>query len=106
MKFSHWLKGGAIESTDLELFEYFKEHYKNSNKGIKGRGKDRKISYSTLLHHHAENKDLETKELPPPSDEGSISSYDDGEDDEELLQKQRYMHHYHQHWDMKQKFML
>lgn len=26
------------------LFEYFKMHYKNSNKGIKGRGKARKIA--------------------------------------------------------------
>ena len=25
------------------LFEYFKVHYKNSNKGIKGRGKARKV---------------------------------------------------------------
>lgn len=29
---------------DKEMMEYFAELYKNSNKGIKGRGKDRKIS--------------------------------------------------------------
>jgi len=29
---------------DRDLFEYFAELYKNSNRGIKGRGKDRKIS--------------------------------------------------------------
>lgn len=33
-----------ITSADRELFEYFAELYKNSNRGIKGRGKDRKIS--------------------------------------------------------------
>lgn len=26
------------------MFEYFKEHYKNSNKGIKGRGKGRLVA--------------------------------------------------------------
>jgi hypothetical protein len=34
----------AITSADRDLFEYFAELYKNSNRGIKGRGKDRKIS--------------------------------------------------------------
>lgn len=28
---------------DMELWEYFSTLYKNSNKGIKGRGKDRRI---------------------------------------------------------------
>lgn len=32
-----------MSRADRELFEYFAELYKNSNKGIKGRGKDRKI---------------------------------------------------------------
>jgi len=35
-----------ISPGDRELFEYFADLYKNSNKGIKGRGKDRKISGS------------------------------------------------------------
>ena len=33
-----------ISPVDRDLFEYFAELYKNSNRGIKGRGKDRKIS--------------------------------------------------------------
>lgn len=33
-----------MSPTDRELFEYFAELYKNSNRGIKGRGKDRKIT--------------------------------------------------------------
>jgi hypothetical protein len=32
-----------ISPQDRELFDYFAEMYKNSNRGIKGRGKDRKI---------------------------------------------------------------
>jgi hypothetical protein len=33
-----------MSPADRELFEYFAELYKNSNRGIKGRGKDRKIT--------------------------------------------------------------
>jgi len=32
-----------ISQADKELWEYFANLYKNSNKGIKGRGKDRKV---------------------------------------------------------------
>lgn len=34
----------TVSPQDKELFEYFASLYKNSNKGIKGRGKDRRIS--------------------------------------------------------------
>jgi hypothetical protein len=33
-----------VSQADKELWEYFASLYKNSNKGIKGRGKDRRIS--------------------------------------------------------------
>ena len=33
-----------VSAVDRELWEYFSTLYKNSNKGIKGRGKDRRIS--------------------------------------------------------------
>jgi len=33
-----------VTEKDKELWEYFASLYKNSNKGIKGRGKDRRIS--------------------------------------------------------------
>jgi hypothetical protein len=64
------------------LWTYFASLYKNSNKGIKGRGKDRKISYSAVLGR----KDPDMKELPPSDD----SSYDGGEYDEE--HHKRYNH--------------
>ncbi|KAI9672420.1 MAG: hypothetical protein M1829_004499 [Trizodia sp. TS-e1964] len=36
-----------VAQTDKELWQYFAQLYKNSNKGIKGRGKDRKIASTT-----------------------------------------------------------
>ncbi|KAK2589644.1 DNA-binding transcription factor [Conoideocrella luteorostrata] len=35
---------GEVPEDQRDLFEYFKEHYKNSNKGIKGRGKARTVA--------------------------------------------------------------
>lgn len=35
---------GDIPEEHQELFEYFQEHYKNSNKGVKGRGKARTVA--------------------------------------------------------------
>ncbi|MCJ1405139.1 hypothetical protein MMC11_008365 [Xylographa trunciseda] len=43
-KFASMQEGDAVSATDKELWEYFSALYKNSNKGIKGRGKDRRIS--------------------------------------------------------------
>lgn len=43
MRFATVREGDAISSADKELWEYFAALYKNSNKGIKGRGKDRRI---------------------------------------------------------------
>ncbi|TVY73804.1 Asparagine-rich zinc finger protein AZF1 [Fusarium oxysporum f. sp. cubense] len=36
--------GEEVSEADRELFEYFATHYKNSNKGIKGRGKARTVA--------------------------------------------------------------
>ncbi|KAF2715167.1 zinc finger protein-like protein OZF [Pleomassaria siparia CBS 279.74] len=43
-KFAVIRAGQYVSEADRELFEYFASLYKNSNKGIKGRGKDRRIS--------------------------------------------------------------
>ncbi|KAK7421776.1 DNA-binding transcription factor [Neonectria punicea] len=44
-RFAQMLSSGEdIPEDDRELFEYFATHYKNSNKGIKGRGKARAIA--------------------------------------------------------------
>lgn len=36
-------EGDPVTAMDKDLWEYFATLYKNSNKGIKGRGKDRRI---------------------------------------------------------------
>jgi len=43
-KFANINPGDNVTQDDKELWEYFASLYKNSNKGIKGRGKDRRIS--------------------------------------------------------------
>ncbi|KAF3035958.1 hypothetical protein E8E12_006578 [Didymella heteroderae] len=43
-KFATISPGDWVSHEDKELWEYFASLYKNSNKGIKGRGKDRRIS--------------------------------------------------------------
>ncbi|KAF2004511.1 hypothetical protein P154DRAFT_572171 [Amniculicola lignicola CBS 123094] len=43
-KFASYRPGNIVPEEDKALWEYFASLYKNSNKGIKGRGKDRRIS--------------------------------------------------------------
>lgn len=47
-KFASIRDGDFVASADKELWEYFANLYKNSNKGIKGRGKDRKVGASPV----------------------------------------------------------
>ncbi|KAL4950576.1 hypothetical protein BDW69DRAFT_55159 [Aspergillus filifer] len=47
LKFSEVVDGDHMSPQDRKLWEYFATLYKNSNKGIKGRGKDRRISPSS-----------------------------------------------------------
>lgn len=42
-KFASFKNGDNVSAADKELHEYFRELYKHSNKGIKGRGKQRKV---------------------------------------------------------------
>ncbi|KAI9677593.1 MAG: hypothetical protein M1817_006547 [Caeruleum heppii] len=42
-------EGEQVSAADREMWEYFATLYKNSNKGIKGRGKDRKIAATSQL---------------------------------------------------------
>lgn len=43
-RFAAWYQQGGIPEEYRELNEYFKIHYKNSNKGVKGRGKSRVVA--------------------------------------------------------------
>lgn len=36
-------EGDAVSAADKDLWDYFTSLYRHSNKGIKGRGKDRRI---------------------------------------------------------------
>lgn len=48
-KFASIQEGEPVLAADRELWEYFANLYKNSNKGIKGRGKDRKVGTRLLM---------------------------------------------------------
>lgn len=48
-RFASMREGDAVTAMDKDLWEYFATLYKNSNKGIKGRGKDRRI-FATVRH--------------------------------------------------------
>lgn len=42
-RFASIQDGDTVSAADKDLWEYFAKLYRNSNKGIKGRGKDRKV---------------------------------------------------------------
>ncbi|KAF5023230.1 hypothetical protein F66182_4705 [Fusarium sp. NRRL 66182] len=58
--------GEEVSETDRELFEYFATHYKNSNKGIKGRGKARTV---------VEHKTKASQSPPPTNPMSTVSQY-------------------------------
>ncbi|POR36435.1 Asparagine-rich zinc finger protein AZF1 [Tolypocladium paradoxum] len=57
---------GDVPDEHQELFEYFKVHYKNSNKGIKGRGKARTVA-PKLKGDSQATASLAFPHLPMPS---------------------------------------
>ncbi|EED12537.1 C2H2 transcription factor (Azf1), putative [Talaromyces stipitatus ATCC 10500] len=118
-RFANMSNPEIMTPADRELWTYFASLYKNSNKGIKGRGKDRKIactkakngahtsngngngngknnSRSARSTTTNRNGNGNHQHLPASgSDAGSSDYYsaEDGEDDELHEQQQRYMHH-------------
>lgn len=68
-KFAQILSSGdEVPEADRELFEYFATHYKNSNKGIKGRGKARTVAErkSKVASHSPEGTPIMTAQFPLP----------------------------------------
>lgn len=53
------IKNGDVSEADRELHDYFRELYKNSNKGIKGRGKQRKVGPDSTVLSGMNNLALE-----------------------------------------------
>ncbi|KYK58733.1 putative finger protein AZF1 [Drechmeria coniospora] len=58
---------GEVPEEHQELFDYFKAHYKNSNKGIKGRGKARTVAPKSKAADHNPNASLAFPHLPMPA---------------------------------------
>jgi hypothetical protein len=79
-KFSSLREADAMTPEDRRLWDYFAGLYKNSNKGIKGRGKDRKIS-CPANKSALRNTDAEARDGPLPSgSDDDDSNYSDDED--------------------------
>lgn len=51
-RFENISEGDVVEEWEKSMWEYFVGLYKNCNKGIKGRGKDRRISNTSLIPPH------------------------------------------------------
>ena len=49
LRFENFKEGDVVDSWEKEMWEYFGGLYKNCNKGIKGRGKDRRINNTLML---------------------------------------------------------
>ncbi|KAL4818186.1 hypothetical protein BDW67DRAFT_13700 [Aspergillus spinulosporus] len=71
-KFSAMIDGEHMSPQDRKLWEYFAGLYKNSNKGIKGRGKDRRISPSSKTNVGADGS-----RRPSADDQARRGSYED-----------------------------
>lgn len=48
-RFAGMREGDVVDRWEKEMWEYFGALYRNANKGIKGRGKDRRISAASVL---------------------------------------------------------
>ncbi|KAI1941233.1 DNA-binding transcription factor [Ophidiomyces ophidiicola] len=68
IRFSTLSETERLAQHDVELWEYFATLYKNSNKGIKGRGKDRRVSSTAKQLRHPPPP-------PPPPPAPSSSSH-------------------------------
>lgn len=87
IKFSTVVEGDPMTPQDRELWGYFATLYKNSNKGIKGRGKDRKISPSSKSSSSS------------TSSSSSVASSDSGMivDSRKRMQDHHHNLHHHHH---------
>ncbi|KAL2862981.1 C2H2-type zinc finger protein [Aspergillus lucknowensis] len=77
LKFSQVIDGEHMSPQDRKLWEYFATLYKNSNKGIKGRGKDRRISPSSKSDHALKEKKVRRGSYEDSGYTGGSSSDED-----------------------------
>ncbi|KAE8348745.1 hypothetical protein BDV28DRAFT_79160 [Aspergillus coremiiformis] len=86
LKFSQVTIGEPMSSHDRKLWEYFATLYKNSNKGIKGRGKDRRISPTSKSEpgrRHQTLSNTNDKMRRPSYEESSIYTGGSSSDEED-----------------------
>ena len=76
MKFTSIHEGGVVSTQDRELWEYFSTLYKHSNKGIKGRGKDRRISPASKSTPSPRQDNRSRSESSDASRDEEAGSYD------------------------------
>ncbi|EAU33419.1 conserved hypothetical protein [Aspergillus terreus NIH2624] len=81
LKFSQMSENEPMTPHDRKLWEYFATLYKNSNKGIKGRGKDRRISPSSKSGSRQSSAASEEKLRRSSFEDSSV--YTGGSSDEE-----------------------
>lgn len=90
-KFATAVDGDFMNPQDRELWGYFAALYKNSNKGIKGRGKDRKISPSSKSSSSASSGrrfQADDHQMRRDSYEYASSTYTGSSDEDDMA------HHY------------
>ena len=69
--FVEFAQKGTVPDEHRDLLEYFRQHYKNSNKGIKGRGKGRVVSRREVRMTATASKiHLGSSEFAPPPPSG------------------------------------
>ena len=77
-------EGDAVSAMDKELWEYFATLYKNSNKGIKGRGKDRRIFANPKEDDEVKYESRSRSSSSAGSSRDSARSYDTGREKDEM----------------------
>ncbi|KAK2006176.1 hypothetical protein LZ32DRAFT_544512 [Colletotrichum eremochloae] len=91
----------ALSDDQRELYWYFANLYKNSNKGIKGRGKDRRVSNRGVKSRMATSS-YPVKRVPGPISLAAYSSKLLPPPEQYMQQQQQQHHHYGCDADMDQ----
>ena len=73
LRFENFKEGDVVDNWEKEMWEYFGSLYKNCNKGIKGRGKDRRIS-NTLMLSRGSNAGFRRDSIASASSSESIQN--------------------------------
>ncbi|KAL4871970.1 hypothetical protein BDV12DRAFT_162780 [Aspergillus spectabilis] len=84
LKFSSVIDGEHMNPQDRKLWEYFARLYKNSNKGIKGRGKDRRISPSSKSESNGRPRSSADEKVRRGSYEDSVYTGASSSDEDDV----------------------